>query len=254
MPVINQGVLDGVRRIGAKVRDLTIDGGLPGAPLGFRLRGATTSGPPATGTWKAGDETRDRNGIIWFCTAGGSPGTWAQSAGLITSQVLTASAASITLSSIPSAYSQIRLVAVGASSTAAESTRWQVQINGDTGAHYDSAGVYDYGAGSVAASSAGGGTTWVTVGGSSAADLPGANATSGVVGILELVFPAYAGTTLQKVGFWRSGYTDAATATADESQTTQIIAWRSTAAITSIKLIPVAGSFIAGTSVYLYGS
>jgi hypothetical protein len=75
----NNGVLDGVRRIGAKIRELTIDGGLPGAPLGFRLRGATTAGHPATGMWKTGDETRDRNGIIWICTAGGSPGTWTQS-------------------------------------------------------------------------------------------------------------------------------------------------------------------------------
>jgi hypothetical protein len=73
---INTGVLDGVRRIGAKVRDLTIDGGVPGAPLGYRLRGATQSGPPAAGTWKAGDQVPDRNGSIWICTAGGTPGLW----------------------------------------------------------------------------------------------------------------------------------------------------------------------------------
>jgi hypothetical protein len=76
---INNGVLEGVRRIGARVRDLTVDGAIPGAPLGFRLRGANTSGHPTTGTWKAGDETRDRSGIIWICTAGGTPGTWVQS-------------------------------------------------------------------------------------------------------------------------------------------------------------------------------
>jgi hypothetical protein len=76
---LNQGILDGARRITARVRDLTVDGGLPGAPLGFRLRGATASGHPTTGIWRAGDETRDRNGAIWICTAGGSPGTWMQS-------------------------------------------------------------------------------------------------------------------------------------------------------------------------------
>jgi hypothetical protein len=78
MPNINNGLLDGVRRIGAAVRDLAISGGLPGAPLGYRLRGATTSGPPATGTWKAGDQVPDRSGVIWICTAGGSPGAWVQ--------------------------------------------------------------------------------------------------------------------------------------------------------------------------------
>lgn len=79
MPNINNGILDGVRRIGGRFRDLVVNGGLPGAPLGYRLRGATPSGPPATGTWKAGDEVPDRTGIDWLCTAGGTPGTWVQS-------------------------------------------------------------------------------------------------------------------------------------------------------------------------------
>lgn len=79
MPNVNGGVLDGVRRIGARVRDLVVDGGMPGAPLGFRIRGATQSGPPASGTWKAGDETHDRAGNIWICTAAGTPGAWTQS-------------------------------------------------------------------------------------------------------------------------------------------------------------------------------
>jgi hypothetical protein len=68
----NNGLLDGVRRIGGKFRDLTIDGGLPGAPLGFRIRGATKSGPPVTGTWKAGDQVPDRSGTVWTCVTGGT--------------------------------------------------------------------------------------------------------------------------------------------------------------------------------------
>ena len=75
---INEGVVDGIRRIGMRLRQLTVDGGQAGAPLGFRLRGATASGAPATGTWKAGDVVPDRTGIIWECTAGGTPGTWVQ--------------------------------------------------------------------------------------------------------------------------------------------------------------------------------
>jgi hypothetical protein len=76
---INNGVLDGVRRIGAKIRDLTVDGGLPGAPLGLRIRGATASGYPTTGTWKAGDVIEDRTGGFYICTGGGSGpvATWA---------------------------------------------------------------------------------------------------------------------------------------------------------------------------------
>jgi hypothetical protein len=72
MPALNSGVLDGIRRLGAKVRELTIDGNLPGAPLGYRLRGATAYGPPQTGTWKAGDVVPDRTGNIWTCLIGGA--------------------------------------------------------------------------------------------------------------------------------------------------------------------------------------
>lgn len=79
---LNNGVLDGIRRIGGRFRDVTVDGGLPGAPLGLRLRGATASGPPATGTWKAGDQVSDRTGAIWICTAAGSPGSWCIPGGL----------------------------------------------------------------------------------------------------------------------------------------------------------------------------
>jgi hypothetical protein len=83
MANINQGVLDGLRRLGAKVRQLTVDGGLPGAPLGVRFLGATTSGAPATGTWKAGDHVEDRTGKIWICTTAGTPGTWMSGLGLL---------------------------------------------------------------------------------------------------------------------------------------------------------------------------
>jgi peptidoglycan/xylan/chitin deacetylase (PgdA/CDA1 family) len=82
MPNVNNGVLDGVRRIGAKVRDLVVDG-VPGATAGFRLRGATQSGPPTAGTWKPGDEIRDRTGQIFVYTGTGSMNGWtAATAGL----------------------------------------------------------------------------------------------------------------------------------------------------------------------------
>jgi len=73
----NNGLLDGARRIAGKFRDLSVEGGLPGVPLGFRLRGATRSGPPAAGTWKAGDLVPDRAGALWTAVSGGTPGQWA---------------------------------------------------------------------------------------------------------------------------------------------------------------------------------
>ena len=35
-----------------------------------------TSGPPASGTWAAGDLVWDIDGAVHLCTAGGTPGTW----------------------------------------------------------------------------------------------------------------------------------------------------------------------------------
>jgi hypothetical protein len=76
MSTINNGLLDGTRRVEPEVRSLAVRGSLAGAPIGMRHRGAVAAGPPATGTWKGGDQVSDRAGVVWICTAGGSPGTW----------------------------------------------------------------------------------------------------------------------------------------------------------------------------------
>jgi hypothetical protein len=76
MSNINNGVLDGTRRVEPGVRGLGINASLAGAPVGMRLRGATQGGAPAVGSWKTGDQVSDQTGVIWICTAGGSPGTW----------------------------------------------------------------------------------------------------------------------------------------------------------------------------------
>lgn len=81
MATINNGLLDGVRKIAGRFRDLVIEGGLPGVPLGFRLRGATASGAPTKGTWRTGDMVPDRTGAWWTCTAAGTPGTWVTASG-----------------------------------------------------------------------------------------------------------------------------------------------------------------------------
>lgn len=38
--------------------------------------GATASGAPASGTFEVGDYVIDQTGIVWICTAAGTPGTW----------------------------------------------------------------------------------------------------------------------------------------------------------------------------------
>lgn len=49
---------------------------LTGATQASRYAGATASGAPVTGTFATGDFVIARDGKVWVCTAGGSPGTW----------------------------------------------------------------------------------------------------------------------------------------------------------------------------------
>ncbi len=57
------------------VSDLALVG-ITGAVAASRFVGATTSGPPITGTFLVGDFTISQAGNIWVCTVAGSPGTW----------------------------------------------------------------------------------------------------------------------------------------------------------------------------------
>ena len=50
-----------------------IDGG---SSKGFRLRPRTSSGSPSTGTWSIGTMIMDKDGVLFVCTATGTPGTW----------------------------------------------------------------------------------------------------------------------------------------------------------------------------------
>jgi len=50
--------------------------GQTGATEDRILSGGTASGPPASGTWVAGQVSIDDTGALYFCTVGGTPGTW----------------------------------------------------------------------------------------------------------------------------------------------------------------------------------
>lgn len=58
-----------------------ISSGLTGATAASRYVGGTASGAPTAGTFAVGDYVIAQNGVIWICTAAGTPGTWAQPAG-----------------------------------------------------------------------------------------------------------------------------------------------------------------------------
>lgn len=64
--------------------------GLTGATAKSRYVGATNSGSPVSGTFAVGDFIVDRSGLMWVCTAAGTPGTWVGlPAGRVSSAVMT---------------------------------------------------------------------------------------------------------------------------------------------------------------------
>lgn len=46
----------------------------------------SVAGAPTTGTWATHQAIIDSNGVVWTCTAGGTPGTWEQGAGASTAK------------------------------------------------------------------------------------------------------------------------------------------------------------------------
>lgn len=48
----------------------------------------STTGAPTTGTWQTNQSVVDSAGVVWTCTAGGTPGTWAQNPSLNVSTFL----------------------------------------------------------------------------------------------------------------------------------------------------------------------
>ncbi|MFW6341406.1 MAG: hypothetical protein ACOC00_00110 [Halothiobacillaceae bacterium] len=65
----------GIEGAVATTTDQTIQGRKEFASLAVTQ--ATTSGPPTTGSWTAGQFYLDTDGLMWLCRAGGTPGTWA---------------------------------------------------------------------------------------------------------------------------------------------------------------------------------
>ena len=58
------------------VPDLKVTGLTGATASSSRLVGTTTSGPPTSGTFTAGDIVADQTGTFWLCVSSGTPGTW----------------------------------------------------------------------------------------------------------------------------------------------------------------------------------
>lgn len=161
---------------------------------------------------------------------------------LISQQTVTGSAAAtITFSSIPGTYKNLRIVYLAAGTTG---SNMLMTFNSDSGAHYDRQQLRAYDISTLAAEALANTTAVLAMIG---------NTTAGNIGAGEAVFPNYAGTVLHK-SYMTMGYSKFAATTGQVSVGLYGGAWRSTAAITTITLTMDGGSSYAiGSSFTLYG-
>lgn len=152
--------------------------------------------------------------------------------------------ASVTFSSIPGTYSDLRLVVRGRSTAVALSVSINLRFNGDTGSNYDNHFLQTNNATTTAFAQL------ATV--NYLGNLPAASATSGFAASSVADITQYAGTAFQKEGHYYSGMKR--TNSAAEFFTERgSFWWRNAAAITQIQVSLGSGNFVSGSSVSLYG-
>jgi parallel beta-helix repeat protein len=180
------------------------------------------------------------NGTNWIVTSGSKPAT-----GLVAESVLSSPTASVTFSSLPSGYRDLKLVVRGRGTNASGNSQILLQANGDAGANYDYAGVAStngapFGVGGTA-QSIGAQVGWI----------PAASAGTNFGNTTIVQIGNFAGTTFEKTFI---GTTSFKSANANGSIYSGQFAgfWRSTSAITSLTVTLDAGNFAAGTIVSLY--
>lgn len=153
----------------------------------------------------------------------------------IASITLSAATTSVTFSAIPQTYTDLVLVMNGAGLIATQNS--QVQFNADTGTNYSYTALY--GTGSAAGSARG-----------SSATSAGSCSISNAQGIIIYHFMNYANTTTNKTFIGRGNQ-----ATTTSEVDIRVSLWRSTSAITSIKLgqSGSGGGFASGYTFNLFG-
>ena len=163
----------------------------------------------------------------------------------ISENVLVGTSASVTFSSIPSTYRNLRLYIVCRSDNASTNVNLLVRFNGDTAANYD----YQELAGQQAVVVAVEQLAQTSI---PMREMTGSTSPASHPGIFTIDIPWYAGTTFFKTTINQSSWSNG-TATGTLVIRNAMGRWRSASAITSITLLPAAGNFISGSSFSLYG-
>lgn len=164
---------------------------------------------------------------------------------LISSNVLSGTAASVTFSSIPNTYTDLVLrVSARTDRAATISQEMRLRFNGSTSTIYSNTGLY--GANSTATSEIASAQNALF----RVRQLPAADATANTFGSIEVYVPSYLASQNKPISSFGANENNTA---ADGYVDVNAGLWGSTAAITQIDCILPSGNFVSGSSFYLYG-
>ena len=164
---------------------------------------------------------------------------------LISGQTLGGTTASVTFSSIPSTYNDLRLVVSARGDTAAYPVAIKIAFNGDSATNYSYTNLL--GDGSAGSSSKASSQTVDQI-----VNMDGASATASTFGSWELYIPNYTSTGSKPFMGIDVIETNDTTAAHAEIQVNAHL-YRGGSAISSIVLTPASGNFVQYSSFYLYG-
>ncbi|KVR43366.1 hypothetical protein WK18_18165 [Burkholderia ubonensis] len=188
------------------------------------------------------------DGTNWFTRRGtGSSGSGGMT--LISSQVLSSAASTVTFSSIPQTYNRLMLKVYGrTTSSGTSSTACNVQFNGDT-ANHNSVATQINGSPSSNTFGASSNASSAYIG-----DLTQNGNGAGLAAMIELTLDEYASTTFCKEGATRCTFSTFNSASGTKANIGGGVAYNSTSAITSMVLsLASSDQFGSGTIFRLYG-
>lgn len=159
---------------------------------------------------------------------------------------LTVAAANFNATGLVASFTNLLILLTARGDTAAADVLVKCQLNGDGGANYSDQTTRENAAALTTQENAVG-LTSMTLG-----SVPAATGPANASGSLELWIPNYAGTVFQKaVNAWGS-FRNTATA-AGMFNTHAGGAWNNTSAVSQVTIFPVAGNFIAGSRLTIFG-
>lgn len=163
---------------------------------------------------------------------------------LISSNVLTSTAASVSFTSIPATYTDLVLRASVRSDAAATVKETEIIFNSDTATNYSFTNVLGLGSNGTASQQFGTQAYGWT------GKIAAASSTSDTFANVEIYIPSY---TVSQNKPFSSNNMNENNNTVVEATAGVALLWRNTAAITSILFYPRASNFVSGSSFYLYG-